>query len=132
MLSEIKEKDGVPTGEIGALCKGREPIATAKISGRGELCEINGTVSFFYTPLGILVAASVWGLERGAYSMSITADSGRTQKIKTLYDKDGYAWCADVTGRISARELTESRINLHKLGGGGGSVATGCVKKCAR
>lgn len=131
MLAEIEEKEGVMTGKVEALCRGREPIARAKILGTGELCEISGTVSFFYTPIGILVAAHVWGLDGGAYSMSITEYGGRTQELKTLYDKNGYAWCADVTGRLSARELAKSRIDLCKLGNGGGSVATGNVKKCA-
>ncbi|MBE6536213.1 MAG: hypothetical protein E7677_06325 [Ruminococcaceae bacterium] len=130
MLAEIEEKEGVLTGKMGALCRGREPIAKADISGRGELCDINGTVSFFYTPLGILVAASVWGLRGGAYSMSITERGGRTREIRTLYGKDGYAWCADLTGRLSARELSESRIELCRIGSDGGSVAGGSVKKC--
>ena len=62
--------------------------------------------------------------------MSITEDSGRTQALKTLYDKDGYAWCADVTGRLSVRELSKSRIDLRKLGSDAMSIATGSVKKC--
>ncbi len=130
MFADTKVKESVLTGKMGALCRGREPIAEALLSGEGDKSEISGTVSFFYTPLGILVAASVWGLERGAYSMSITEDGGRTQELKTLYDKDGYAWCADVTGRLSARELTKSRIKLSKLGSDGQSIATGSVKKC--
>lgn len=131
MSAKIKEKESVPTGKFEALCRDREPIASASISGTGELCEVSGTVSFFYTPLGILVAARVWGLRGGAYSMSITEHGGRTQSLKTLYGKDGHAWCADFMGGLSARELTESQINLCKIGGNGDSVATGSVKKCA-
>ena len=131
MFAGIKQKEGVLTGKMEVLCRGREPIAEARLSGEGKCGDISGTVSFFYTPLGILIAASVWGLERGAYTMSITEGSGKTKELKTLYNKDGYAWCADVTGKISALELTKSRINLCKLGISGQSIATGSVKKCA-
>ena len=129
MSAKIKGKESVPTGKFEDLCRGREPIASASIAGTGERCEISGTVSFFYTPLGILVAASVWGLRGGAYSMSITEQGVRTQSLKTLYGKDGHAWCADFTGGLSARGLAHSQINLSKIGSGG-SVATGSVKKC--
>ena len=130
MSAKIKGKESVPTGNFEELCRGREPIASASIAGTGERCEISGTVSFFYTPLGILVAASVWGLRGGAYSMSITEQGGRTQSLKTLYGKDGHAWCADFTGGLLASELSESQINLSRIGSDGGSVATGSVKKC--
>ena len=126
MISEAIEKESGLSGRMAILCRGRAPIAKAKLAGENSC--VNGTVSFFYTPLGMLVCASIWGLERGAYSMSITEDGGKAREIKTLYDRDGYAWCADVTGRLSPVELTKARIELYKLGNSGHSIAVGSVK----
>lgn len=43
------------------ILKGR-PEASAQIRGRREYPNINGTVSFYKTGAGILVAANIWGL----------------------------------------------------------------------
>lgn len=126
MIAEAMEKESAFGGRMAVLCRGRAPIAKARLEGENGC--INGTVSFFYTPLGVLVCASICGLEHGAYSMAITEDGGKAREIKTLYDKDGYAWCADIMGRLSPQELTKSRIELCKIGSNGHSIAVGSVK----
>ena len=105
----------------GALGRGRTPFATVDIKGNGERGEIRGSADFYYTPLGMLVCASVKGLGKssgergGVYSLSFGdkgVDAGISCAIPPLYERGGYAWCSALTGKISPCEILGKRVTL--------------------
>jgi hypothetical protein len=125
-------------GGAAELGRGRHPFACADICGEGDSGSIHGKASFYYTPLGMLICATVGGLgrNRGIYSLSVTEDDGVWRKapmqcaIPPLYERGGRAWCSALTGKISPCELIGKRITLWETKHGG-KVATGKIR-CAR
>ena len=125
-------------GGAAELGRGRHPFACADISGDGECGSVRGKASFYYTPLGMLVCATVAGLGRdtGAYSLSVSEDGERSGRasmqcaIPPLYERGGHAWCSALTGKISPCELLGKCITLREMKYGG-KVATGRIR-CAR
>ncbi|MBQ9112124.1 MAG: hypothetical protein IJY08_00925 [Clostridia bacterium] len=121
-------------GGAAELGRGRKPFAFARICGDGEGGEIKGQASFYYTPLGMLVCATVKGLGggRGVYSLSVSDGKNRNARaalqcaIPPLYERGGHAWCSALTGKISPDELFGKRITLRELKRGG-EVATGMI-----
>ena len=126
------------TGTVGTLCKGRTPIAYADICGESGHAEVKGEAVFYYTPLGMLVCASVSGLEqgRGIYSLTLTDSLGHERGaenciIPPLYARSGYAWCSALTEKLSPNELlgckiamrAESRANARE------EIASGVVRR---
>ncbi|MBO5202989.1 MAG: hypothetical protein J6B72_00035 [Clostridia bacterium] len=124
----------------GVLGKGRSPFAFADILGEDGHTDIKGRASFYYTPLGMLVCASVKGLDgkRRVYSLSLVSDNEGTRDtamqcaIPPLYERNGYAWCSALTGKISPCEIIGRRIAMREMGNDGkrGAVASGVVRCC--
>ncbi len=108
---------------------GREPIAYAELNGEGEYEDIHGSVSFFYTPIGVLVCASMSGLEGGfAYSMTLKAEDGEELALPTLYDRNGFGWCADITAKLTPWYLDGGQISIRRSGRGTPCLAVGAIK----
>ena len=62
MAERMREKD---TDSVYAfLYKDRTPFARARLRGEGENACVRGSVSFYETPLGVLVRAELCGLKR--------------------------------------------------------------------
>ncbi len=123
----------------GALGRGRTPFATVDIKGKGERGEIRGSADFYYTPLGMLVCASVKGLGRengkrgGVYSLSFGErpdEAGMSCAIPPLYERGGYAWCSALTAKISPCEILGKRVTLVDMRKEtlGARLATGTVR----
>ncbi len=123
----------------GALGRGRTPFATVDIKGDGERGEIRGSADFYYTPLGMLVCASVGGLGKskeergGVYSLAFgerPAEAGISCAIPPLYERGGYAWCSALTGKISPCEILGKRVTLVDMRKEtlGAHLATGTVR----
>ena len=132
---KTKEKMDNMTATVGAICKDRTPIAFADICGEAGHGRVKGEATFYYTPLGMLVCASVSGLEqgKGVYSLSLinghehgTSDCA----IPPLYARGGYAWCSALTGKISPHELLGCKIAMREAGriGECEEIASGVVR----
>lgn len=126
----------------GELCRGRVPIAYADICGEQGYGAVKGEASFYYTPIGVLVRASVSGLDgkSGVYSLSLTSPAGRRQSdasesaIPPLYDRNGYAWCSALTKKLSPCELLGKRISMRALHRGAEQeeIASGVIRACEK
>ena len=57
-------------GVLSSIIRDRSPSAYAQINGSEEYRDINGTVNFYVTPIGVIVSAEVNGLPHGAGSGS--------------------------------------------------------------
>lgn len=134
------------------LYKDRTPFASASLCGEGENGSVRGCVSFYDTPLGVLVRAELCGLtkkglgKRKAYNFCVR-DEGQTAcqcasrgdkrslcaVMPTAYEKEGRAVCATVTRRIKPTELVGKRIAVYEKRNGcpsksGSAVAVGGVE----
>jgi hypothetical protein len=124
----------------GVLGKGRSPFAFADICGEDGHGTVKGRASFYYTPLGMLVCASVKGLDgkRSVYSLSLVSDKEHVSNVSVqcaippLYERNGYAWCSALTGKISPCEIIGRRIAMREMGNdeNEGDIASGVVRCC--
>ena len=108
---------------------GRSPIACAELCNEKDKGEVHGSVSFFYTPIGVLVCAAVRGLEGGcAYRMVLCADDGEELELPTIYNRNGVGWCADITSKLTPRRLEGGKISIRRSGGDFPCLAVGLVR----
>jgi hypothetical protein len=115
------------------LYKERTPFAMASLLGNGENVGVRGSVSFYETPLGVLVRAELCGLskrafgKRRAYNFCVRdekqsecrcASLGDKRSLcaimPTAYEKEGRADCAIVTRRIKPSELVGKKIVVYE------------------
>lgn len=104
------EKREVGGGGAYELCRGRCAFARSHIWGVDS--PIDGTASFYYTPLGMLVYVCVDGLEDGVYSLKLVTESGGECVLPPLYAKNGSAWCSALTGKISACQILGGKMKV--------------------
>lgn len=97
-------------GGAEELCRGRTVFAGSHIIGREN--GVEGTASFYYTPLGMLIRVSVCGLDDGVYCLSVLTDDGGEFMLPPLYAKSGNAWCSALTGKISACRIFGGKIMI--------------------
>jgi hypothetical protein len=124
---------------VGTIGRGRRPFATARITST-EGTRKRGSVSFYYTPLGMLVCVAVGGLEdeRGVYTLSLaTWENGGYREIPCnippLYARGGYAWCSALTGKLTPSEVRNKTVLLKRLDGHNSEIdAMGTVRGCER
>lgn len=109
-LVKTLERDNFAVGGAEELCRGRTVFAGSHIIGREN--GVEGTASFYYTPLGMLVRVSVCGLEKGVYSLSVLTDDGGEFMLPPLYAQNGHAWCSALTGKISACRIFGGKITV--------------------
>ena len=108
---------------------GRSPIAHAELCGEGKNEAVRGSVSFFYTPIGVLVCAAIRGLEGGyAYRMALCAEDGEELELPSIYNRNGVGWCADITSKLTPRRLDGGKISVCRSGGSFPCLAAGLVK----
>lgn len=129
-------------GAYGFLCRGRSPFAIARLCGEENDSEVRGEVSFYSTPVGVLIHAHVSGLEEGAetgqtqntYGLCLCDNiqepcyarkkdgsgqrgngyySGICSAMPALYEKSGQAWCSVLTGKISPADLSGRKLTVH-------------------
>ena len=81
-------------GAAELLCRGRLPFRVLDVDG------VQGKVSFYYTPLGILIDAWVSGLEDGVYSLCARSGGEERVIMPPLYSRGGYAWRSCLTGKL--------------------------------
>lgn len=125
-FSETEETVG---GGAGELCRGRTAFASSHIWG--VEADIDGTAQFYYTPLGMLVHVSVWGLEGNGdvYSLEVMTDGGGHCALPPLYSKNGSAWCSALTGKISACQILGGKVIVtRRVSGKNVTVATGSIR----
>jgi len=106
------------------LYKDRTPFARARLFGEGEYASICGSVSFYETPLGVLIRAELCGLSKRAFgkrksynfcvrdgeqSVCGCAIMGNKRSwcalMPTAYEKDGCADCVIITRKISPTDI---------------------------
>ena len=135
-MAEMKREKDIES-VYAFLYKDRTPFARACLSGNGENGDVRGSVSFYETPLGVLVRAELCGLskrafgKRKAYNFCVRdekqsecrcASSGDKRSLcaimPTAYEKEGRADCAVVTRRISPSELVGKNIVVYERGNG--------------
>ncbi len=109
-LVKTLENGNFAVGGAEELCRGRTVFAGSRIIGREN--GVEGTASFYYTPLGMLIRVSVCGLEDGVYSLSVLTDDGGEFMLPPLYAKNGNAWCSALTGKISACRIFGGTIMI--------------------
>ena len=120
------EKESVGAGILygaGTLGKGRSPFAGVDIYGMGANRGVRGRADFYYTPLGMLICVSVKGLagENGVYCLSFVSADERSEEvgmkcvIPPLYERNGYAWCSALTGKVSPSEIFGKRVVMRSL-----------------
>ncbi len=125
------------------LYKDRTPFARACLSGKGENADVCGSVSFYETPLGVLVRAEVCGLKRqilrkkrmynfcvrdGAYSACRHTSGGDKRSwcavMPTAYEKDGCADCTVITRKIRPADIIGKTVVMFER-------TNGCPKNTA-
>ena len=121
---------------VGAIGRGRRPFARARLEGKEQGGGVSGNVSFYYTPLGMLVCVAIGGLkkDRGVYTLSLSScDGGRRTDMRCavppLYARGGYAWCSVLTGKLLPSEVSECTALIKELGGHTNTVASGRVMR---
>ena len=106
------------------LYKDRMPFARARLFGKGENEGGCGSVSFYETPLGVLVRAELCGMKRqplrkkrtynfcvrdGEESACRHASAGDKRSwcalMPTAYERDGCADCAMITRKIRPADI---------------------------
>ena len=132
MAERMCEKD---TESVYAfLYKDRAPFASARLCGEGENAGVCGGVSFYETPLGVLVRAELCGLKKQvlrkkrAYNFCVRDE--RTKEclskdnrslctaMPTAYEKDGCFECVLVTRRISPSDLVGKKVVVYECSRG--------------
>ncbi len=142
-VNKLKEKRKIEMSEMKCekdiesvyafLYKDRTPFARAYLLGDGENEDVCGSVSFYETPLGVLVRAELCGLskkgfgKRKAYNFCVRdekqsecrcAISGDKRSLcaimPTAYEKEGRADCVIVTRRIKPSELVGKSIAVYE------------------
>ena len=112
----VMHKDCLLRG-VGAISRERLPLARADIRGNAQNESIRGSISFYYTPLGTLVCASVSGLtvKRGIYTLRLAKNrSGAASfAIPPLYERGGYAWCSTLTTKLSHNDLVGKELVMY-------------------
>lgn len=139
-MAEINTKNN-SDNVYAFLYKERTPFAKACLFGSDEKRNSCGSVSFYTTPLGVLIRAELTGLPKSpfkkkkAYSFCIRdakqsscqcADLGVKRylcvSMPTAYEKNGMAECVMVTRRLAPSELVEKSVFVYER-------ACGCPKK---
>ena len=107
-------QNGASNASVIELCRGRTAFAYASVSG--ETNSIEGTASFYYTPLGMLVHSCVCGLEAedGVYSLEIRTKSGGTVTLPPLYARNGNAWGTALTAKTSILDVLGGRLVIRQ------------------
>ena len=115
IISEKSEKKEAVFGVASQLCRGRSAFAVSHINSTQT--GIEGEASFYYTPLGMLVYVSVWGIDvttDEVYTLELVNDAGVSCILPPLYCKNGKAWCSALTGKIVASDILGGRIGVIK------------------
>ncbi len=125
ILNSVKfyEKKEIFSTGVRELCRGRTAFAYANIAGENGIVE--GTASFYYTPLGMLVYVCMCGLDEadgGVYSLEIRTKCGGCVTLPPLYCKNGNAWSAALTGKIATCDILGGRVIV------GDSIAEGGIR----
>jgi hypothetical protein len=119
---------------VGAIGRGRRPFARALLKGTEENLGASGTVSFYYTPLGMLVCVTLRDLnrERGVYTLTLSETDGEERNVRCavppLYARDGCAWCSALTGKLLPSEVSGRTVVIRELGAYAETVAVGRVQ----
>ena len=131
-----------PSGGVySELCRGRRPFAVAELHGGARCPSVQGRVSFYATPAGVLVSAKLSGLPgragsgQGAAVFGVCLESeeevtcGGCPRLCTvlppLYERNGCAWYTVVTGRLAPSDLTGRRVILRER-------TARCAEGCGR
>ncbi|MBQ8818162.1 MAG: hypothetical protein IJZ83_06265 [Clostridia bacterium] len=112
--AQISDEEFVCAG-VSELCRGRAPFAYADISDINEKDgEIKGRASFYYTPLGLLACVTANGLDESVsvYPLSFVSKEGARWSLPPLYNKNGFAWCTALTGKISVCEILGGELRI--------------------
>ena len=116
-------------GAYAKLLSGRYPFAAAKLKGASKYPNIEGSIEFFSTPVGVVVCTEVSGLVPdnetrasriyGVYIHNTGKCTGESEgspseraeysyalgELPSLFANNGYAWGAVLTGRFTPEDI---------------------------
>lgn len=96
-----RNRNKTNSGIISSIIRDRSPSAYAKISGSNEHKNLNGTVNFYVTPIGVVVSAEINGLPHGA---------GSGPQIFGFHIHEGYSCTGTETDPFSAAGAHFSKV----------------------
>lgn len=104
------------------LCRGRSPSAMATLKGTVKNKEIEGSVCFYSTPIGMVINARISGLDRcsdegiyrfGFYTHSKDEDRRIKSVMPIMYEREGRAWGSSLTSKMSVSDFSGRVISLY-------------------
>lgn len=115
------------------VLKDRYPSAKAEIVGLPDHPEINGSVDFYATPLGVILSAKIFCLpecvggscEFGFHIHEGERCSAHAGDLPSLVSNGGYAWLATLTGRFQIEDIKGKTIVIHSTADGGEALSYG-------